>query len=134
MQTGWMQDHTKLKVWQKAHALSVDLENLLARFPRGRAPGLRGQCLRAASSVPTNIVEGCGTDGGEEFVRFLKTSIASSRELEYHLLRLRDAGIITRLQHKSFHDRVIEVRKMLWGLIKAVRRNGRASEPETETD
>jgi four helix bundle protein len=39
--------------------------------------------MRAAFSIPTNIVEGTGTLSGKEFARFLTIALKSTSELEY---------------------------------------------------
>lgn len=41
--------------------------------------------IRAAESITTNIVEGCGAATRREFARFLDISIKSTSELEYQL-------------------------------------------------
>jgi four helix bundle protein len=41
--------------------------------------------LRAAESIPFNIVEGCGAHTRKDFARFLDISIKSSLELEAQL-------------------------------------------------
>jgi four helix bundle protein len=53
-----MQQFRELKVWQKSHALVLDLHRLTARFPGDERFGLTSQLRRAAVSVPTNIAEG----------------------------------------------------------------------------
>jgi hypothetical protein len=58
-----MQDFKKPLVWQKAHELTLRLYELTATFPRDDAYGLTGQVRRASSSIPANIVEGCGREG-----------------------------------------------------------------------
>ena len=77
---------------------------------------LRDQMMRAAMSIPTNIVEGTGQESGKEFCRFLSISLKSSSELEYHLILAHDLRAITRSDFESLSSQVIEVRKMLYGL------------------
>jgi four helix bundle protein len=129
-----MQDHKKIDVWWKAHDLSTDIQRLLAQHPRLPVPGLRSQVLRAAASIPTNIVEGCGTDSPAEFARYLDISLKSAKELEYHLVRLRDLGVIDRLQYRQLDDRLTEVRKMLYAFTKAVRRKLEDEEEDEQHD
>ena len=117
-----MQDHTKIRVWRAAHRLSTDLHDLLADIPRIRVPNLRSQLLRAASSVPTNIVEGCGAESRAEFARYLDTALKSLKELEYHLLRLHEARYIDARTYRRFDARVTDVRRQLYAFTMAVRR------------
>jgi four helix bundle protein len=50
-------DFKKLKVWQKAHALALHTYRVATKMPRARDLSLRGQLIRAAISIPANIVE-----------------------------------------------------------------------------
>lgn len=69
-------------------------------------------------SIPTNIVEGREQRGDAAFARFLRISLASATELEYHLLAARDIGAISASDHLSLAGQADEVRKMLHGLIR----------------
>jgi four helix bundle protein len=72
--------------------------------------------LRAAMSIPTNIVEGTGQESGKEFARFLTIALKSTSELEYHLMMARDTRLISSTDFESLSAQTIEVRKMLYGL------------------
>jgi four helix bundle protein len=94
------------------------------RCIRGRGTaGLKTQIVNSASSIPNNIVEGRAMKGDREFARFLGYSIASSSELEYHLIEARDLHLIGTSEFKSLLTRLVEVRKMLYGLQRTVRRD-----------
>jgi four helix bundle protein len=92
---------------------------------------LRGQMLRAAMSIPTNIVEGTGTRGAKEFARFLRIALASSSELEYHLVLARDFKLITPREFTFIYLQVVEVRKMLYGLTNSISIPEAKSSPAT---
>lgn len=66
-----MKDFRELKVWQKAHQLTLLTYKVTATFPREEAYGLTSQIRRACASTPANIAEGCGRSGDAEFGRFL---------------------------------------------------------------
>jgi four helix bundle protein len=55
-----MKDFRTLKVWEKAHALTLGIYKASADFPKQELYALTNQIQRAAVSVPTNIAEGCG--------------------------------------------------------------------------
>jgi four helix bundle protein len=76
----------ELKVWCKAHHLTLAVYQATAGFPREEMYGLTSQLRRASSSIPANIAEGCGRSGNADFARFLSMSMGSASELEYHLL------------------------------------------------
>ena len=89
--------------------------------PQLRGPkhaSLRSQIMRAALSVPTNIVEGCGQQSPREFARFLKIALNSTSELEYHLLAARELKAVSAADSLTLTSQVIEVRKMLYGLLR----------------
>lgn len=89
--------------------------------PRMRGVGsatLRDQLVRAAMSVPTNIVEGSVHDSPVEFARYVRYSIASVSEVEGHLQIARDIGMVTEPDYSGLLVRVVDVRKMLYGLLK----------------
>ena len=74
--------------------------------------------MRAATSVPANIAEGCGRAGDRDFRRFLRHSLGSACELEYHLLLARDLGFLAAGAYKALNPQVVEVKRMLTGLIR----------------
>jgi four helix bundle protein len=85
-------DHEKLKVFSMADQMVVDVYRGTAGFPTEERYGLQSQIRRAAVSVPTNIVEGCGRRTEREFLNFLSIALASASEVHYLLslaLRLR---------------------------------------------
>jgi four helix bundle protein len=119
-------DFKKLKVWRKAHALALNVHAVAIRIRGSDNASLRNQLLRAAQSVPTNIVEGTGQTSGKEFGRFLSIALKSTSELEYHLTFARDTRAISLSDFASLSAQTIEVRKMLHGL-----RNRVVSSPRT---
>ena len=76
--------------------------------------------VRAAMSIPANIVEGSGQESRPEFGRFLRYAANSANELEYHLVVARDIKAITLTDFAALSSRTVEVRKMLRGLLKRV--------------
>lgn len=68
-------------------------------------------------SVPTNIVEGAGQIHAAEFSRFLRIALNSTTEFEYHLIIARDLGLTTDSSSVTLLSQVVEVRKMLYGLL-----------------
>lgn len=115
-----MSDFKRLKVWRKAHALALNIHRVAVRIRGSDAAPLRTQILRAAMSIPTNIVEGTGQTSGKEFGRFLSIALKSTSELEYHLIVARDIQVITLNDFDSLSTQAIEVRKMLYGLRNRV--------------
>jgi len=117
-----MQDFRKLKVWRKSHRLVIDLELAIRTGPRWTFPGLRGQTLRAAGSIPDTIAEGCGKQSPRELARYADMAAGSAYELLGQLLRARDLGQLSGHLYKHFERRIEEIRKMLWSLAVAILR------------
>ena len=72
-------------------------------------------------SVPINIVEGNAHTSPRERARFLGYALASAWEVEGHVQLASDLGMITSKDYEMFLERVINVRRMLYGLLKKVR-------------
>jgi four helix bundle protein len=94
-----MKDFRELKVWEKAHALVLNLYRETTSFPPSELYGLTVQIRRAAASIPANIAEGCGRGSSADFARFLQIAMGSACELEYHLLLARDLGFLGAATH-----------------------------------
>ena len=113
-----MADFKKLHVWEKAHALMLSSHHVAKRIRRAYDVPLRAQLTRAALSIPANIVEGRRQPSDREFARFLRIALNSAVELEYHLIAARDIGAISAADSDAVIRQVIEVRRMLYSLIK----------------
>ncbi len=116
-----MRDFRSLLAWERAHALVLEVYEFTSIFPKEEVWGLTSQMRRSAASVPTNIAEGCGSDGGLDLARFLQMAMRSASELDYQLLLARDLGFVTAEKCKSVEDDLVVVRKMLNALIRKVR-------------
>ena len=68
-------------------------------------------------SIPANIVEGRRQQSEKEFARFLRIALNSGCELEYHLIMARDVGEVSESDSDALLRELIEVRKMLHGLL-----------------
>jgi four helix bundle protein len=115
-------DFKKLQVWRKAHALALNVHRASLKIRGAQFVSLRSQLTRAAFSIPTNVVEGNGQESPQQFARFVRFSLNSSSELEYHLMAARDVEVMTATDFKSLTAQTIEVRKMLYGLLRHLER------------
>lgn len=112
-----MQDFHELKVWRKAHELTLAVYRLTGGFPRAELYGLTTQLRRSSSSVPANIAEGCARNGRVEFARFCSIAVGSASETEYHLLLARDLNLIEPDEYTKMAGQTTEVKKMLYALV-----------------
>ena len=111
-----MQNFHDLKVWQKAHTLTLAIYQITAGFPRDELYGLTSQLRRCCTSIPANIAEGCGRNGSADFARFCSIAMGSASELEYHLLLARDLKMIKPKDHAELSQRATELKRMLTAL------------------
>jgi len=113
-------DFKKLLVWQKAHALALHAHRVATVIRRAPDLSLRSQIVRAAMSIPANIVEGRRQSSEKQFARFLRIALNSGCELEYHLIMARDIGVIPEKDANALMGEAIEVRRMLHGLLRRI--------------
>src|SRR2546430_13256891 len=90
-----MRDFRQIKVWEKAHKLTLDIYKTTSRFPRDELYALTSQLRWASASIPANIAEGFGRGGNAELARFLQIGMGSAYEVEYHALLAKDLGLIS---------------------------------------
>jgi four helix bundle protein len=116
-----------LKVWEKAHQLTLAIYRVTGQFPADELYGLRSQMRRSAQSVPTNIAEGCGRGSDPDFARFLQMAMGSASELEYQLLLARDLGLMDQSDYSRLEMEVVEAGRMLNSLLGTVGKKAAAS-------
>ena len=117
-----MGDFKKLEVWQVAHRITCQVYKATAGFPKTETYGLTAQLRRSAASIPANIAEGCGHSGDLEFSRFVRISLGSATELEYHLLLARDIGLLPASEYQELSGEVLRVECMLARLGRVLKR------------
>jgi four helix bundle protein len=113
-----MRDFKELKVWQKAHRFVLDVYIHPRTFPSEERYALTAHLRRSATSIPSNIAEGCGREGERELARFLSIAAGSATETEYQLLLARDIGYLLDDAHRQLDQQVNEVKRMLSSFIR----------------
>ena len=127
-----MQDFKQLKVWEKAHSLTLRVYNKTRSFPNEERYGLTSQLRRCAYSIPSNISEGCGRSTRPDFARFLDNAMGSASELEYQLLLARDLKYLTQADYESMEPSAVEIKRMLGALIQRLRTASGGPAPVTD--
>ena len=112
-----MQDFRNLKVWQKAHELTIAVYHTSAAFPVDERFGLTVQLRRTAVNIPTSIADGCGRGNDVELRKSLSAAMGGASQLEYLLLLAHDLGYLPKPEHTQLTADVVEVKKMLAGLL-----------------
>jgi four helix bundle protein len=114
----------KLNVWEKSHQLTLNIYKSTSSFPKEELYGLTSQMRRAASSIPSNIAEGCGRNTQPQFARFLNIAFGSASELEYQMILSKDLNFIKEKTFDELINNVTEIKRMLWALLQKVKAEG----------
>jgi four helix bundle protein len=104
------QNFKDLVVWQKAHAVVLEVYKLTRRLPKEELFGLISQMRRSAVSVPANIAEGFKRKGKADKARHMNIAQASLEELRYYFILCAD---LSYLPVDAIGDRLDEVARML---------------------
>lgn len=113
----------ELKVWQKAHELTIYTYKITATFPNQEKFGLTSQMQRAAVSVASNIVEGFRRRTLKDSLSFYNTSDGSLEELRYQYLLSCDLGYINKAQLQIAEGLAQDVSRLLHAWSKSQREN-----------
>jgi four helix bundle protein len=108
-----------LDAWHKSHAFTLDIYRVTQAFPKAEAFGLATTLRRGSANIAMKIAEGCGHDDDLGYVQCLGEARGIGMEVEYHMLLARDLQFIEPPRYDALQDELIQVRKMLTGLIKS---------------
>jgi four helix bundle protein len=106
-----------LDVWQKSHAIVLDVYKLTRRLPKEELFGLISQMRRAAVSIPANIAEGFKRRGKPDKARHMNIAQGSLEELQYYFILCAD---LSYLPTDPVGDRLNEVARMLTSYTQRV--------------
>lgn len=116
-----MQNYKDLKVWAKAHQLTLAVYKATKKFPKEEVYSLTSQVRRSSSSIPANIAEGCGRRTKNDFANFLQIALGSANETEYLMFLSMCLEYIEKSRYEEIEKTVNEVKAMLISLIDKVR-------------
>ncbi len=110
-----------LKVWQKAHALMLDVHKKLIpailQVSKDERFDLVSQIRRSSKSVPANIAEGHGRFYYGDNVRFCYNARGSLDETVSHLRAAIDLEYCSKSLYENLRAQADETRRMLNGYI-----------------
>jgi four helix bundle protein len=129
-----VQDFRRLRVWRLGHEFTLAVYAATARFPRSESFALTSQLRRSASSIPSNIAEGCGRGSNADFARSLQTARGSASEADYQLQLAHELNYLDQDVYADLRRRVDELERMLSSLIRTLRLDDdRRSSPRTQS-
>jgi four helix bundle protein len=109
-----------LEAWKYAHALVMQVYQVIQKFPPEERYGLVSQMRRAAVSVPANVAEGFKRHGIRDKVRFYNLAEGSLEELKYYVILSRDLGYLANCS--DLLTQADATGRLLYGLIKSTER------------
>ena len=117
-----MRDHTSLRAWQEAHAVSVEVIRLCKSSWKPYAAALFGQLQRSSLSVQLNIAEGYTFGDSPTFTKHLGIAYGSAVETGELLRLAAEAGVLEEKLLKPLLQRTQETEHILLGLLKQRRK------------
>jgi four helix bundle protein len=126
-------DFRKIKAWQLADDLTVEIYQTTKRFSREELYGLTSQIRRASCSVAANIAEGANRATRKDYLHFLNIGLGSLAETEYFLHLSNRLGYISSIEYGKLDDLRHQTARTLSGLIKAVQLEYTEEESQART-
>ena len=118
-----MHNFEKLKIWQKAMDIAVDVYEISALLPIDERFNLIHQIKKCAVSIPSNIAEGSGRNHNKEFIQFLGIANGSTFELITQLILAKRLSLINQEKAQPIIDKLIEVSNMNFSFQKTLNTN-----------
>jgi four helix bundle protein len=110
----------ELDVFKLSHKLTLEIYKLTEKLPAIEKFGLASQMRRAATSIPTNLMEGAHRISRKEFKYFVSISRGSCGELKYQLLLSKDLGYLSANKFTELLDGYRRISMMLTKLYKSL--------------
>ncbi len=118
-----MRDFRKIKAFQYADDLVIEIYKLTPGFPKSEIYGVTSQLRRAAVSVAANIVEGSSRQHQKDYLHFLSMAKSSLSEVEYLLSLVSRLGYLDQKDFGQIDFLAQKTARTLFGLIQAVRKD-----------
>ena len=114
-----MGNFRKLKVWQYAKDLAIEIYKLNQNPVFKKDFGFRDQIQRSAVSIPSNIAEGDESGSDKQSVRYFYIAKGSTAELLTQLIIAQEIGYKDSKTKDSLVDECEKISSMLSNLIRA---------------
>jgi len=103
----------RLKVWQNARALVLDVYQITENFPKNEKFGLTDQIRRAAISIPSNLAEGSSRITSKDQAHFTNLAYSSLMELLNHFYLAFDLQYISKDTLNEIKIKIFEISNQL---------------------
>ena len=116
-----MHNFEKLKIWQKAMDIAVEVYKIFSLLPNDEKFNLIHQIKKCAVSIPSNIAEGSGRNYNKEFIQFLGIANGSTFELITQLILAKKLELISEEIVQPVISQLIEVSNMNFSFQKTLK-------------
>lgn len=117
----YMHNFEKLKIWQKAMDIAVQVYEVSLLLPNDEKFNLIHQIKKCAVSIPSNIAEGSGRNHNNEFIQFLGIANGSTFELITQLLLAQRLNLIKEEIIQPIISQLVEVSNMNFAFQKILK-------------
>ncbi len=118
-----MSTFRNLIIWQKSMELVTNIYSETKSFPKEELYGLTSQIRRASVSIPSNIAEGYGREGRNDYLRFLNIAVSSLFELQTQLEIAKNLSYINKNNFDILFENTREIERMLVSYIKKIKKS-----------
>lgn len=114
--------YKKLKIWQLAKELSVEIHLMTMQLPKFELYEMGSQIRRSSKSIRSNIVEGYGRRRYKaDFIRFLVYAHSSVDETQDHFETLFDTGSFNdRIEFNKISEQLDQTGRMIYKYIQSI--------------
>jgi four helix bundle protein len=120
-----MHNFEKLKIWQKAMDVAVEVYNVSLLLPVDEKFNLIHQIKKCAVSIPSNIAEGSGRNSNKEFIQFLGIANGSTFELITQLILAKRLSLASEDIIQPIINQLVEISNMSFSFQKSLKKNYR---------
>ena len=122
VQLAGVRDHTSLRAWQEAHAVSIAVIRLARSSWKPYAAALFSQLQRSSLSVQLNIAEGYTFGESPTFTKHLAIAYGSAVETGELLRLAKDAEVVADEHLEVLLVRCRQTERLLLGMLKRRRK------------
>ena len=115
-----VENFEQLEVWQKAHAMALEVYKLTSALPEEEEFGLILRMRKAACDVPANIANGFERRQMIAKLSLYREARASVEELRYYFILCRDLGYT--IEFEKFAQGGEQLARMVGGLVGSIAR------------
>lgn len=110
-----------LLIWQKAMNLVTKIYQTTQLFPKDEQFGLTSQIRRSSISIPSNIAEGFGRQGKNDYLKFLNISLSSLFEMQTQIEIAKNINYLNETDFSILYEDSRELERMLVSFINKIK-------------